>query len=141
LWGLQSISQSSFSVDPPLLHAETWPSNEAIKPEIIASIQKIKKEIVELEEQQALLGEKSATDKQRFMDFAFDFAIHMQESFFSLSPEDAKKCKQILFPAGFYLDDNKNVYTPEISPLIRLATSKKDTEVSSKARLVRIRRL
>ena len=65
----------------------------------------------------------------------------MQESFFTLTPEDAKKCKQILFPAGFYMDDNKNVYTPEISPLIRLVTNKKDAEASDFTRMVRVRRL
>jgi hypothetical protein len=40
------------------------------------------------------------------------------------------RCKQIVFPAGFYLDADNKVYTPEISHLIRLAAKKKDTEVS-----------
>lgn len=116
-------------------------SNEAIKPEILENIQTMKDEIVELEEQLTTLNEKTDTDKQRFLDFAFNFVIRMQESFFSLSPEDAKKCKQILFPAGFYMDADKNVYTPEISPLITLATTKKDAEASDFTRMVRVKRL
>lgn len=104
------------------------PSNIGIKPEILSNIEKMKSQIAELEEQLVILNEKSDKDKQRFLDFAFNFVIRMEESFFSLSPEDVKKCKQIIFPAGFYLDDNKNVYTPEISPLITLATTKKSPE-------------
>lgn len=117
------------------------PSNIAIKPEILSNIEKMKSQIAELEDQLTTLNEKSDTDKQRFLDFAFNFAINMQESFFSLTPEDAKKCKQILFPAGFYMDSDKNVYTPEISPLIRLATNKKAPEHTSEALLVRVKRL
>jgi hypothetical protein len=32
----------------------------------------------------------------------------------------------MLFPAGFWIDTNKKVYTPETSTLIRLASTKKD---------------
>lgn len=65
----------------------------------------------------------------------------MGNNFLSISPEDQMKCKQIIFPAGFYMDSDKNVYTPEISMLIRLAAKKKDTEVSNKSRLVRVQGL
>ena len=75
------------------------------------------------------------------MEFALKFIGNLGDNFFSLTPDNARKCKQIIFPAGFYMDADKNVYTPEISPLYRLATSKKDTEVSQKAHLVRVRRL
>lgn len=112
------------------------PSNITIKSEILANIEKMKTDVAEYEKQLDTLSKGSDADRQQFLDFAFDFAINMKDSFFTLTPDNAKKCKQIVFPAGFYMDDNKNVYTPEISPLIRLATSKKDTEVSSKARLV-----
>jgi uncharacterized protein (DUF2267 family) len=112
------------------------PTYVAIKQEILSNIEKMKSQISELEKQLATLNDKSDTDKQRFLDFAFNFVINMKKSFFSLTPDDAKKCKQIIFPAGFYMDTGKNVYTPEISPLIRLATMKKDTEVSDNVHLV-----
>jgi len=60
----------------------------------------------------------------------------MGNNFFSLTPENAKKCKQIIFPAGFHVDSNENVFTPEISPLIRLASNKKDAEASQKSLMV-----
>ncbi|HEX8182605.1 MAG TPA: hypothetical protein VF575_03305 [Candidatus Saccharimonadales bacterium] len=112
------------------------PSNISIKSEILANIEMMKTEVTDYEEQLTTLNQKADTDKQRFLEFAFNFVINMKDSYFSLTPENAKKCKQIIFPAGFYMDANKNVYTPEISPLIRLATNKKDTEVSDKAHLV-----
>lgn len=117
------------------------PSNKSIKPEILSNIDKMKADIADYEEQLITLSQKANTDKQRFLEFAFNFAINMQEGFFTLTPEDVKKCKQILFPAGFYLDADKNVYTPEISPLIRLATNKKDAEASDLARMVRVQGL
>lgn len=117
------------------------PSNIAIKSEILANIEKVKADVIEYEKQLDTLNKESDGDRQQFLDFAFDFVINMQDSFFTLTPDNAKKCKQIIFPAGFYMDDSKNVYTPEISPLIRLATKKKDTEVSEISHLVRVRRL
>lgn len=114
------------------------PSNISIKPEILANIESMKEDVIRHEEQLATLSQKVDTDKRRFMDFAFDFIINMRESFFTLSPADVKKCKQIIFPAGFYVDANKNVYTPEISPLIRLATNKRDAEASQNTHLVRV---
>ncbi len=116
------------------------PSNQSIKPEILANIDKMKADVAEYEEQLEILSQKADSDKQRFLEFAFDFAIHMEESFFTLTPDDTKKCKQILFPAGFYIDAEKNVYTPEISPLIRLAANEKDAEASDFTRMVQMNR-
>lgn len=117
------------------------PSNKLIKSDIMANIEKMKADIADYDEQLATLSQKADSDKQRFLEFAFNFAIHMEESFFTLTPDDAQKCKQILFPAGFYIDADKNVYTPEISPLIRLATNKKDAEASDLTRMVRVQGL
>jgi hypothetical protein len=51
------------------------------------------------------------------------------------------RCKQVIFPAGFYLDANKKVYTPEISPLYRLASNKKDLPATEKSLMVRVKGL
>ena len=52
-----------------------------------------------------------------------------------------KVCKQILFPAGFCVSSDKKVYTPEISPIYRLARNKKDLPSAEKSLLVRVKRL
>ena len=51
------------------------------------------------------------------------------------------QCKQLLIPAGFWVDENENGYTPEISVLYRLATNKKDLSELEKSFMVRVRRL
>ena len=62
----------------------------------------------------------------------------MGDRFLELSKEDRLRCKQIIFPAGFYLNAENNVYTPEISPLITLQTNKKDAEASDIDHMVRV---
>lgn len=47
----------------------------------------------------------------------------------------------MLLPAGFWLDGDNNVYTPELSVLIRLASNKKDLPNPEKSFMVRVRRL
>lgn len=43
-------------------------------------------------------------DKDQFLKFAFEFVENMRERFFESTPENRMRCKQIVFPAGFYLD-------------------------------------
>lgn len=117
------------------------PSNANIKAEILANIEKLKTEVKGMEEELAGLTQKADVDKDRFLKFALNFVDNMGENFLLITPENRAKCKQIIFPAGFYLDANKNVYTPEISPLIRYATNKKDLPEAEKSLLVRVMRL
>ncbi|HEY4964331.1 MAG TPA: recombinase family protein [Candidatus Saccharimonadales bacterium] len=113
-------------------------SNIKIKPEILANIEKMKIQVEDLKEELSVLEQKMDSDKDKFLKFAFNFANNMGDNFMTITDENREKCKQIVFPAGFYMDADKNVYTPEISPLITLQTKKKDTEVSDNARMVRV---
>lgn len=117
------------------------PANSSIKTELLENIQRMKAEMSEIEEEISILSERSDTDKERFITFALEFAGKMGNNFLSIDAVSRDKCKQIIFPAGFYIDSNKNVYTPEMSTLIRLATKKRDTEVSQKSHLVRVQGL
>lgn len=117
------------------------PSNVAIKDEIMAIIAKNKDEIIKLEVELSLLQEKADSDKEQFLRFAYNFVDNMGSRFLEISHENRLRCKQIVFPAGFYLNASNKVYTPEISPLITLQVKKRDTEVSNKSHLVRVRRL
>ena len=123
------------------VEAITSPDNASIKQEILASIEDKKSSIVTLEVKLDKLLKDSTTDKEEFLLFAYGFVDTMGGKFFEISKENALRCKQVVFPGGFYMDTNKNVYTPEISPLIRLAAKKKDTEVSEDSLLVRVRGL
>lgn len=50
-------------------------------------------------------------------------------------------CKQMLFPAGIFVDQKNKVYTPGISVFYRLATNKKDLPKLEKSSMVRVKRL
>jgi DNA invertase Pin-like site-specific DNA recombinase/uncharacterized protein (UPF0305 family) len=123
------------------VEAITNPDNASIKQEILASIQDKKSSIDQFENRLDKLQADSDNDKAEFLRFAYDFIANMGSKFFEISKDNSLRCKQIVFPGGFYLDSNKNVYTPQISPLIRLAAKKKDTEVSENSHLVRVRGL
>lgn len=119
------------------------PSNASIKPEIIMSIEKNKAELVSLEESIESLALREDIDKSDFLEFAFSFIAMQSDRFFeeSLSRENRRRCKQLLFPGGFYIDSDKKVYTPEISILYRLASNKKDLSETEKSSMVRVKRL
>ncbi len=123
------------------VEAATDPSNAYIKSDILAAISKKKSEVAELEDQLSKAGSKADNDKERFLRFAFKFVDEMGGRFLEISPENRLRCKQIVFPAGFYLDAENRVYTPEISELIRLAGNKKDLPITEKSHLVRVQGL
>lgn len=58
-------------------------------------------------------------------------------TFLQLPKDELLQCRQLLIPAGFWVDENENVYTPEISVLYRLATNKKDLSELEKSFMVR----
>lgn len=112
------------------VEAATEPSNASIKQDILAAIERKKAEIEVLTEELEKHSQDAKDDKNRFLRFVFDLIENMGDRFLELSKEDRLRCKQIIFPAGFYLNAENNVYTPEISPLITLQTNKKDAEAS-----------
>jgi DNA invertase Pin-like site-specific DNA recombinase len=123
------------------VEAATDPSNASIKDEILAAIGKKKAELEELDDQLVRLQTEGEADKSEFIKFALNFVGTMGSQFFEISQENRLRCKQVIFPAGFYLDTNNKVYTPEVSPLITLVTKKKDAEASENSHMVRVRRL
>lgn len=69
------------------------------------------------------------------MKFISDTGSHYLEPY--VSKENRIRRKQILFPAEIFVDELDKLYTPDISVFYRLATKKKDTEVSDNSHLVR----
>lgn len=123
------------------VEAATDPSNVAIKENIIASIEKKKNVISELEEESSKIKRGIDEDKDRFLQFALNFIENTGSRFLDISAENRQRCKLILFPAGFYLDEKNKVYTPEISLIYGLATTKKGAEAPEISHLVRVQGL
>ncbi|AGL61871.1 hypothetical protein L336_0161 [Candidatus Saccharimonas aalborgensis] len=124
----QSIAQKADAV--------TNPSFVSISDEIMASIEKLKAEFAENEDKIAVLSEQHETDLAEFLDFSFNFLSNKGGRFFELSGEDMKRCKQLLFTGKIYVDENKNVYTHNISSIFRGQSNKKDLPVTEKSSLV-----
>jgi hypothetical protein len=123
------------------VEAATDPSNLEIKQNILDSIAKKKDDIAELEDELSKIKHTADVDKERFMRFALSFVDNIGSEFLTIAPEHRLRCKQLLFPAGFYLDADNRVYTPEISPIYGLATTKKSPEGLDYSHLVRVRGL
>ena len=117
------------------------PSNARIKDEIMAVIESNKKEIAYTEDELSTLKEGMDGNKDHFLRFAFAFIDNLGSKFLELSHEDRLMCKEVIFPAGFYINAHGIVYTPQISPLISLQPKKKDTEVSQDSLLVLLKRM
>ncbi len=74
-----------------------------------------------------MLREISDTvDKEQaeFTTFALEFIGRLGTHFVNLSPQNAEKCKQILFPDGFLDYARENVYTRQSSPIYRYRNKK-----------------
>lgn len=123
------------------VEAATDPSNAFIKQDILEAIKHKKEKVHELEETLTKTRDNANEEHSQFLLFAFDFIDNMGCKFFEVSKENRLRCKQLLFPAGFWIDINKKVYTPEVSPLYRLATNKKDPSNFEKSPMVRVTRL
>lgn len=122
------------------VEAATDPANIEIRSEIHEAIGRKKNEVAVLEDDLEKLDRKDDNDKEEFLNFAFNFVKEMGTRFLDegLSQDNRIRCKQIVFPEGFYVNADKKVYTPEISPLITLVTKKKDAEASINSHLVRV---
>ena len=95
----------------------------------------------ELEQQYENYDKDDLAEKERFIAFALEYAENMEQHFIKLPKPRLLQCKQMLFPAGFWIDADRKVYTPELSILTRLASNKKDLSELEKSFMVRVRRL
>ena len=125
------------------VESATDDSNSLIKDDILKIIDKKKKELIKLNTQLRKLTEQQEDDRKEFMTFALRFIQDTGKQFLEpyVTKENRLVCKQMLFPAGIYINHDEKVYTPEISVFFRGELKKKDTEVSDNSHLVRVRRL
>jgi DNA invertase Pin-like site-specific DNA recombinase len=96
------------------------PAVAPVRANIVAEIERNNEEIQDLNARLSKLDGTLASQKQDFMKFALEFADNMGRHFLSLSLKNVEVCKQIIFPSGFWVGKNLEVYTPQISPVYRL---------------------
>lgn len=99
-------------------------NNQTLKDECIKRLELTKEEIGKRESQIESTTKSLELGRSSFLEFALEYIDNMGTHFFELPLEEIAMCKNILFPSGFWVDTNKNVYTLETSPLYRERTSK-----------------
>lgn len=125
------------------VESATDDTNSTIKDDILKIIERKKAELLDLETQLSKLTSKEEEDKQQFMEFALSFIEDTGKHFLEpcVSKEYRMVCKQMLFPAGIYINPDGKVYTPDVSVFFRGGIKKKDAEASDSSHLVRVKRL
>lgn len=114
--------------------------NKDIKNDILKIIEKKKKELSTLKSQLIKLTKQESDDKREFMEFALSFIQDTGRHFLepTVSKERRLMCKQMLFPAGIFIDEKNKVYTPEISVFKQVIATKKDLPETEKSFMVRV---
>ena len=108
-----------------LMTAYLEEDDAGMKQDIKERRNKMKADAMRIKEEIEGLETSVDNDRKSFVEFALSFVDKLGSNFTELSPTDAEKCKQIIFPEGFRIDQNKNVYTTYISPIYRLRVRKK----------------
>ncbi len=111
-------------------------SNDVVTRELGSQLEQKSNEIADLQQKISAKRADYEWDYYDFADFAIDFANNLAKKFLELSPADVKRCKLLLFPDGFLVDDDFKVYTTKISPLYRLQETKNDPKGSKNVNLV-----
>ena len=117
------------------------PSNAFVADEIRTQIEKLKAELTDNQEKIDLLGEQHQSDLGDFLEFALNFLSDKGRHFFELNGTDMKRCKQLLFIGKIYVDADKNIYTHEISPILRYKKDPEGSAFAEKSHMVRVWRL
>lgn len=117
------------------------PANEFIRERLERSYNEKQKALDALREARENIDKVKAADKERFLSFALGFMDDLSNKYFDLPIEKRQVCKQILFPAGFFVSPSGEVYTPEVSRIYRLLTNKKDLSLLEKSLMVRVKGL
>ncbi|MFA5003702.1 MAG: recombinase family protein [Candidatus Saccharimonadales bacterium] len=125
------------------VESATNDSYSSIKGDILKIIDKKKNELSDLEIRLKKLTDEEDDDKKEFMEFALSFITDTGNHFLEpyVSKANRLVCKQMLFPAGIYINSVEKVYTPKVSVFYRGVETKTDTEVSEKVQLVRVKGL
>lgn len=111
-------------------------TSEVVSRDLEGKIEQQDSEIQRAEDEIREITDNDDRNREEFVGFALRFADNLGRDFLNLLPNDAKKCKLLLFPDGFFVDENKKVYIPKISPFYRYRASKKASSDANLTNLV-----
>ena len=98
-----------------------------MKQEIKAKMNSLKLEIVEAEKT-AVEAQDFGKDFNEFIGYAFDIMDNLEMVWWRRDKPTMRVYKQMPFPRGIQLSQDKKVYIPEISPIYRYGSNEKAPE-------------
>jgi len=101
--------------------------NPDLAEDIKEEIEKLKQQIHEAEIV-AINAKDFERDLIEFTDFALDYVNNWKQNWWILDKPVMSRCKQILFPCGISVTQDKKVYTQKISLVYRYGSTKKASE-------------
>lgn len=112
--------------------------NRVVAEQIEKKIELRQKELEETENRITDIQDSEEQEKDKFIEFALEFADNLGSHFFELTPLEVKEFKLLLFPDGFFINSEGKVYTTKISPFYRLRETKKTPESVNLDLMVRL---
>ena len=113
-------------------------ADSSLKEDIKKEIQDIRSQISNIQDDIFKIS-NLREDLVEFVKFGLEYTNILKEDWWLLNQEDRLLCQQLLFPAQIKFDSSSKVSTTQISPLYRLAASKKTIEIDRKSLLVELR--
>jgi DNA invertase Pin-like site-specific DNA recombinase len=96
--------------------------NEAIKSATEAAMETNNERLKELDAEITRLGDVDS-EMESFIEYSIGYTENLRSRYWTLDWDKRKKCELLLFPEGFYVNRQRKVYTPKLSPLYRYKNS------------------
>jgi hypothetical protein len=131
--GLERLKETKSRLVRELANAHA-----SLKPDVQEEITKVKTQIEEAEKKVAETHGLQ-DDLVEFVKFGLEYTDKLKDDWWQLDQADRLQCQQLLFPSGIMFNSSQKVSTTQISPLYRLAASKKNLDVPRDSLLVELR--
>jgi len=112
-------------------------SVESAKSAMRALIDDYDKEVLEINNELSRLDSNDLASAD-FVNFALNFIKNLQSNWWSISADERKRGEMIIFKDKIYIDNLAEVHTPDLSPIYRLESIKKDLSFYDKSLLVEL---
>lgn len=112
-------------------------TDSKLEKHIESAIQNLESKI-DLTEQEKNLLSKQQEEIIDFVEFTLNYIDKFQSKWWSMRPEDRKRCQELLFPEGITLTSDKKIGTLNLALLYRLATNKKELRIARNSLLVEL---
>jgi DNA invertase Pin-like site-specific DNA recombinase len=99
--------------------------NDTVKRAMIAAIENKEQEKLATQADIKTYGDVD-TELEDFIAYSIDYTENLKAKYWSLDWDRRKRCELLLYPDGFYVNRQKKVYTPRVSPIYRDSTIQKE---------------